>query len=314
MKKAAVLPAQGIGDGLLMLVASYNLQEAGYEVTTYQPLLKQLTPWLKTKNFLNIPTISEIEQFSKEYDLIVLQNDNSPLAQKLISLKREGILNQLVVFYPTYHFNKHGPIYQNDHVFEENVCMVENIAKATSKLLKLPGVSRNNGLIPLPGLEHRKNSNRIVLHPTSSQENKNWPYKKFISLAKKLEEQDFEVVFAVSPIEHENWKKITENRWLVPLLPTLSDLAILIYESSCVIGNDSLIGHLASNLQIPSVVVANDEKRMRLWRPGWLKGEVITPSSFLAKWIFRKRSKKKWSKFISVSNVIKRFNKINRKP
>ena len=46
MKKAAVLPAQGIGDGLLMLVASYNLQEAGYEVTTYQPLLKQLTPWL----------------------------------------------------------------------------------------------------------------------------------------------------------------------------------------------------------------------------------------------------------------------------
>jgi hypothetical protein len=168
MKKAAVLPAQGIGDGLLMLVASYNLQEAGYDVTTYQPLLKQLAPWLRTKNFLNLPTITEIELFSENYDLIVLQNDNTPLAQKLIYLKRQGLLNQLVVFYPTYNFNKHGPIYHDDHVFEENLCMVENIAKAVSKILKLPGVSRNNGLIPLSGLVHKKHSKRVILHPTSS--------------------------------------------------------------------------------------------------------------------------------------------------
>ena len=305
MKTAAVLPAQGIGDALLMLIASYNLQEAGYQVTTYQPLLSQLDPWLKTKQFAPLPNTYELENLLSSKDLIILQNDNSPKARHLIELRRLGKLPNLVVFYPTYKADKHGPLSQQDYVFTEHLCMVENIAKSTSKLLKLAGVSRNNGLSPIENLCYRKLKNRVVIHPTSSQEEKNWPAKKFITLAKKLKKKGYEVVFAMSPLERGSWEGLLNQNWNAPILSSLSDLAALIYESGYVIGNDSLVGHLASNLQIPSIIVANEEKRMRLWRPGWLKGEVITPSPFWRTW-----SRSHWTALISVSKVLDRFCKL----
>lgn len=312
MKKAAVVPAHGIGDSLLMLIASYNLQEAGYEVTTYQPVLTQLEPWLRNKNFAALPNTYELERHLSSEDLIVLQNDNSERARHLIELRAKGKLPNLVVFYPTYRMDKHGPLPPQDYVFEEHLCMVENVAKATSRLLQLAGVSRNNGLSPLPHFLHRKHAKRVVLHPTSGVEEKNWPEKKFITLAERLKKKGYEVVFAVSSKEHPKWKEILGEKWNLPLLPTLSDLAELIYESGYLIGNDSLAGHLASNLLVPSIILANDEKRMLLWRPGWLKGEVITPASPWRKWLFVKIHKRKWSSFISVGKVLDRFRKLTR--
>ena len=310
MKKAAVLPAQGIGDSLLMLIASYNLQEAGYQVTTFQPILEQLQDWLKNKEFQPLPHINDLEASLREQDLIILQNDNSAQSKHLIELKRQGKLKQLHVFYPTYQELKHGPLDTSDYVFEEHLCMVENIAIATAKLLHLAGVSRNNGLTPLEHLTHKKHASRIILHPTSSQISKNWSADKFIHLAQKLQKQKFEVIFAVSPAEHAEWTQLLGGNWSLPLLPLLSDLAALIYESGYIIGNDSLVGHLASNLQIPSIILANDKKRMRLWRPGWLKGEVITPDSFFACFILKKRSTIQWSPHISVRAVYKKFKKL----
>jgi len=307
MKTAAVLPAQGIGDALLMLIASYNLQEAGYAVTTYQPLLSELAPWLKTKEFGSLPNTYELENFLSSKDLIILQNDNSPKARHLIELRRFGKLPNLIIFYPTYKADKHGPLSPQDYVFIEDLSMVENIAKATSKLLNLAGVSRNNGLSPLENLSYRKQERRVVIHPTSSQEEKNWPAKKFITLGSKLKKKGYDVVFAMSRLEHPKWQQLLSGRWDAPLLSSLSDLAALIYESGYVIGNDSLVGHLASNLQIPTIIVANEEKRMRLWRPGWLKGEVITPSPFWRRW-----SNSHWTALISVGKVLDRFCKLAR--
>lgn len=311
MQKASVLPAQGIGDALLMLIASYSLQEAGFEVTTYQPLLSQLEPWLRNKNFFALPCLEQLESHLRPDQIIILQNDNSEKAKYLIKLRLEGKLTNLAVFYPTYRLDKHGPLSPQDVVFEEDLCMVENIAKATSKLLKLAGVSRNNGLTPPSSLSHRKYSDRIVIHPTSSQAEKNWPAKKFIALAAKLKKQGYIPVFAVAPSELAEWSSLLQEKVQLPLLSTLSDLATLVYESGYVIGNDSLIGHLASNMQIPSIIVANDEKRMRLWRPGWLKGEVITPSSFWLKWSFASKDKH-WGALISVRKVLDRFHKVRR--
>lgn len=311
MPKASVLPAQGIGDALLMLIASYSLQEAGFEVTTYQPLLSELEPWLRNKNFFTLPSLEELESHLGADEIVILQNDNSEKAKHLITLRSEGKLPNLAVFYPTYKAEKHGPLSPQDVVFQEDLCMVENIAKATSKLLKLAGVSRNNGLTPLPSLSHRKYSNRIVIHPTSSQTEKNWPAKKFIALAAKLKKQGFAPVFAVSVKEYAEWSSFIQQRYELPTLASLSDLASLVYESGYVIGNDSLIGHLASNMQIPSIIVANEEKRMRLWRPGWLKGEVITPSLFWQKWSFSSKEKH-WGSLISVRKVLERFHKLRR--
>lgn len=311
MKKAAVLPAEGIGDSLLMLIASYNLQEAGYFVTTFQPMLNELRDWLKTKEFSALPNTYELERLLAGEDIIILQNDNSAKAKHLIELKRQGKLKQLSVFYPTYQAAKHGPLDDNDYVFDDRLCMVENIAIATAKLLLLAGVSRNNGLSPLIHLQHRKYPMRVILHPTSSQAAKNWSAHKFLDLAHKLQKDGFEVIFAVSSKEHHEWSQLLNGRWNLPPLPSLSDLATLIYESGYIIGNDSLVGHLASNLQIPSLILANDAKRMRLWRPGWLKGEVLTPHSFLSYFMTKKYKALEWSRNISVGTVYKRLKKMH---
>lgn len=308
MKTAAVLPAQGIGDALLMLIASYNLEQADYETITYQPLLSSLSPWLRTKYFKALPSTYMLENELRLTDLIILQNDNSPKAKHLIELRSEKKLPQLAVFYPSYKESKHGPLHPQDYVFNSELSMAENIAKAISKLLNLAGVSKNNGMSPLQHLTHRKYKNRVVIHPSSSSEEKNWPKKKFIALKEKLIKKGFDVVIATSPKERQSWSEHLKTD--IPLLSTLSDLAELIYESGYVIGNDSLACHLASNLQIPSLIVADDESRMKLWRPGWLRAEVITPSSFwLRLFWFKKRH---WTRLISVSDVFKRFKKISK--
>ena len=310
MKTSAVVPAEGIGDALLMLIASYNLEQAGYQVITYQPLLTSLSPWLKTKQFKALPNTYELEAFLKSADLILLQNDNSAKAKHLISLRKEKRLPQLAVFYPTYKESKHGQLAPQDYVFNSELSMAENIAKGISKLLNLAGVSKNNGMSPLQHLTHRKYKNRVVIHPSSSSQEKNWPASKFSRLKEKLIKKGFDVVIAVSPSERQRWQELFATD--IPFLSTLSDLAELIYESGYVIGNDSLACHLASNLQVPSLIVADDEKRMKLWRPGWLKAEVITPSSFWLRLFWFKRGPKHWTHLISVTEVFGRFKKLTR--
>ncbi|NDD57945.1 MAG: hypothetical protein EBZ47_01650 [Chlamydiae bacterium] len=313
MKKAAVIPAQGIGDALLMLITSYNLHEAGYHVTTFQPILEELEPWLKTKQFAPIPDDQDLTEVLSSFDLVILQNDNSERSRQLIQLRKTGKIKHLIVFYPTYQFHKHGSLTKKDYPFEPEKSMVENIAKATARLLKLAGVSRNNGMLPLPGLVHRKNSRRIVFHPTSKDCHKNWPKKKFLILAHKLQKQGYEIVFAVSTSERDQWQGTHGSTYLLPDLNSLSELAKLIFESKCIIGNDSLVGHLASNLQIPSLIIANDKRRMRLWRPDWLKSELVTPPKIALKWLPNKFKKKYWGHLISVNRVLSRFKKIEKR-
>jgi ADP-heptose:LPS heptosyltransferase len=81
--------------------------------------------------------------------------------------------------------------------------------------------------------------------------------------------------------------------------PTLSDLATLVYESALVIGNDSLLGHLASNLNIPTLILADDPERLQLWRPDWAPSHLLFPPAYLPK----RLRKKYWSHLISPQRV-----------
>jgi hypothetical protein len=311
MKKAAILPAQGIGDALLMLIASYHLHEAGYIVTTYHPALAELSSWLKNKIFLPFPNTYELEKELQSMDIIILQNDNSLRSKQLIELRSQGKLQQLSIFYPTYQSHKHSTLKPQDHVFKEDLCMAENIAAAIAKILHLAGVSRNNGICPPPHLTHRKHKKRVLIHPSSSAQEKNWDEKKFFLLAKKLRKMNFFPVFAVSSKEHKLWIKKKGNIYETPEIHSLAELAEMVYESGYVIGNDSLLGHLASNLHIPSLIIANDKKRMRLWRPGWLKGEVITPSNSLFSYLLLKLDRTNWKRTISVKEALDKFKKLS---
>ncbi|SRR5581483_6442071 len=294
MKTAAVIPAPGIGDGLLMMIASHQLQLNGYQVTTFHRHLPELSSWFPGHNLEPVYD----DALLASYDLIVVENDNSLKIKSLIESHR----NCLSIFYPTYKKEKHAPLAPMDFVFDSYCPMAQNISQAAASLLNV-APSKENGLTPGPNLQHRSQKNRILIHPTSRVSTKNWKAKGFLKVAKGLALQGWQPLFCVSPSERKEW----ENKGFpLAITPSLEDLAALIYESGFVIGNDSLPGHLASNLNIPTLIIADEEERMRLWRPDWMQGQLVFPSRFFPKWKFLRTH---WQKFISARQVLNSFYK-----
>jgi heptosyltransferase-3 len=294
MRQALVLPARGIGDGLLMMIASQALHQAGYRVTTVHPSLFELQDWFPHQTFAR-----EIPSLPAEWDLIIAENDNSPAIQKLRSERKN-----VSIFYPTYLASKHGPLSPLDQTFDPTKPFASNVASCISKLLKRESSSKNNGIRIPPLLSHRHFKERILLHPTSSDPKKNWPKEKYLELAQKLKSAGLSPVFIVSPAEKSAWLEVERAGFSLPDFTTLSALAHFTYESGALIGNDSLMGHLASNLGLPTLILADDPKRMLLWRPDWAPTTVLTPPSWIPnpKWLRLRKSQ--WQKFISVKQTL----------
>lgn len=311
-KKAAVIASQGIGDALLMMVASHRLLEKGFEVTTFHPVLDQLKSWFEGHIFADYGHLNDVKELTR-YNLIIAQNDNGERTKRLVELYRKGTLRNLSVFYPGYEPQKNDPLTSWDRVFDKNRSMVSNISESISSLLQTKDRSTNNGLKPPNGLTYRKYQSRVLIHPTSREEEKCWIRERFLHVATQLKEKGFTPVFSVSPSERPDWTDLEKEGWLLPEFPSLADLASFLYESGYVIGNDSAIGHLASNMKIPTVILADCRKRMKLWCPGWLKGKVLTPPTWLPNFKGSRYREKHWKRWISSQRVLKAFFDIVRK-
>lgn len=298
MAKAAVIPASGIGDALLMMIASHRLQMAGHAVTTFHPKLVELSPWFEDHRLE--ATYDDLSDF----DLIVVQNDNSDHVKELRRRFERGELPNLSIFYPTFEPHKHGEPSAYDQVFDSRDSMADNIAKATARIVKSSHISKNNGLTPPPGLVFNQYPQRILIHPTAGEASKVWPLDHFIWVAHKLEELGYEPVFTLSPAERIGISKLP---FPTPKFETLNDIASYLYESGGVIGNDSMTGHLASNFHLPTVIVANCHKRMRLWRPGWLNGEVVTPPRWIPNFKGSRIRNLYWRRWVRPRRVLKSF-------
>ncbi|MCH9630317.1 MAG: hypothetical protein S4CHLAM37_03120 [Chlamydiia bacterium] len=309
----AVIPAKGIGDSLIMMVASHRLMCQGFQVTTFSKPLQELNQWFENHKFVERPPLDKLEEIFSAFDLVVMQNDNTEFARALISLHKEGKLRALSTFYPTYEEKKHCHLMALDRVFHEERPMVDNTARAISSILGLNHISKNNGLRNPSALSHRRYKHKVVIHPTSTSDDKNWSVAKYIKLAHLLQDEGYSPIFTVAPGEREDWIKHTNGMFEVPFLPTLHELANLIYESGFMIGSDSGLGHLASNMQLPTLIISNHEGRMKLWRPGWYKGDVLTPSNYIPNIKGLRLRENKWKSFISPSKVFKTFKSLSLK-
>ena len=306
MQTAAVLPALGIGDALLMMIASHQLKMEGYRVTTFHNALPELSSWFPGHDLRPLPPQEKLLDTLASFDMILVENDNSPKIKQLLDASR----NSLSIFYPTYSPSKHAPLSPLDRIFDKDLPMAVNIAEAIASLIDLPTPSKENGLSPLPHLLHRAKKEQVILHPTSRETTKNWKSSGFLAVARELKARGMFPLFCVGPNERADWKFVESQGFALADLPTLSALAALVYESGFVIGNDSLIGHLASNLEVPNVIIAGDEKRMRLWRPGWLKGQLVLPPPYLPNWKFLRLKENHWQHFISPGKVLNCFDEL----
>lgn len=303
----AVIPSIGIGDGLIMMVASHRLHCQNYIVTTFSEPMLQLKTWFEHHHFAKRPPLEDLEALLVTFDLVLLQHENTSFSKKIISLYDEGKIKALSIFYPSYEEKKHAPLTPLDRVFNENRPMVDNTARAISSILGLNHISKNNGLTTPESLVHRKYKHRVILHPTSRDEKRNWPSQKFLTLARELQKRGFHPVFILSPNERTPWNQTLAGEFQMPLFPTLSDLAAYAFESGYLIGNDSGIGHLCSNLQIPTLILSNRKKYMSLWRPGWYRGDIVTPPAWIPNFKGSRLRETQWKSFISPSMVLKKF-------
>lgn len=299
-KTAAIIPSKGIGDALLMMVASHRLLLNGYKVTTFHEGLIDLEEWFPGHQFKKRPSLEQLKELSTAYDLLIVQNDNSEKIAQLLKHARE----KCAIFYPTYRAYKHAPLTTLDHVFAPEKSMVENIALSIAELLHLFDASKDNGLRTPATFVHRKYPKRIVIHPTSSVKSKNWPPEKFIALAHLLKERHFSPVFVVSNEEKKEWTFLENIPLELQTFNKTSQLAAFLYESCGVIGNDSLLGHLGSNLNIPTIVIADNAVQMQLWRPDWLRGQIVTPSRLIPNLKFFRIREKWWGEFISPKKIL----------
>ncbi len=267
--KAAVVCARGLGDGLLSMILAHNLTLSGYDVTTFSSILCQLQSWFPDK---------KIEPFPQDKQIL-------STFDQLIVADHSGIQEGLVL---------------KESSFDKQKTMVENLANVCRYRLKLRYCTQENGITPPAELKYKAHPKRVIIHPTSSDEKKNWLPERFETLCKQLTLLGYEPTICVSPDERSNWPQ-------TPHFPTVADLAAYIYESGFMIGNDSGVGHLASCLGIPTLSLFARKSYSHLWRPGWSEGQVVTPSNLL---IGSHLKQKYWKQMLSVNRTLSHFKKI----
>lgn len=286
-KKIAFISSPQLGDSLIAMIVVNNLLTNGYQVTVFGNYLYQLRNWFPNATILKPPQPDKMQEAYSNFDILMCSYPHDVNSYAIPSHQQVIILANL-------------PIYT------AKMSLIDVQVIICKDELNLRSVSCENGLIPLETLAHRKYKSRVVIHPTSGAKFRNWSPKKFIKLARLLIKQGFEPCFVVSPNEYQDWWRLIAENLKLFKSDSLDATAKYIYESGWFIGNDSGVGHLASNLGIPTISLILRPSLARQWRPNWAPGIVILPPPWL---ITRLLKEKFWKNFISVNKVLRIFNK-----
>lgn len=271
--KVAVVASDNLSDGLMMMVASHRLLAAQAEVVTYHNRLLEMADWFSEHKFSDKPSIDLVyEEFTK-YDLILLLYEPTPFMKEIIRLFSKNASPKIAIFYPIYSKYAHPRLTPLDRVFDKTLPMVDNICLAIASLLQVREHSKNNGLLPPCHLLHRRYKKRVAIYST--------PFlaKKYKKIAEGVRELGFD-----------------------PLLIEGLDLGVgasLIYESGFFIGPECDLCHLASNMQIPTLVIAGRKKPFSLQKPGWLRTLDITTPRYLERFVLTRRVIKGFKRLVS---------------
>ncbi len=270
MKQAAIYPATGIGDTILMMIAADSLYSAGYSVTCFHHLADEIKPLFK--NIIFKKPLSPNKQNCSPYDLILIQNDNSKRAFDFFELREKNKELNIVFCFPKSSSKK----MPQDFLFHYKAPFAMQISQSMEKLLGKPSPQVSNQIVISKDHSFRKYPRRIVIHPTSNDIRKDWTPSQYLTLANILSTNGYEVTFTLSKAEEKTWKKHLLGTLFSLLTTSLKDLASYLYESGYFIGSDSGVGHLASNIGIPTLTIGGNPKNLRLWRPGFSLGKIST--------------------------------------
>jgi hypothetical protein len=300
-EKCAVFSCLGLGDGLLALIVSNNLQRNGNEVVTFHPWLEGLSDWFPHLPLKKFPELEEL----KAFDRFFIFYEKKPAMQAVLSYCLKYFPEKTHVLNPIATTNR-DYLYWEEGKFDGNLCLADNLYAYCKNQLKLENVVKTNGIVIRADISPRKFKDRIVIHPTSSKPEKNWPKEKFLAVAEGLKKLGKDPVFILTAQERLDWPEVK-----APHFANISDMTAFVAESGAMIGNDSGIGHLASCLGLPTVTIGRNRNTAKFWRPGWSKGALIVPAWWIPNLKMLRLRDKYWKRWITVERVLSAYLSID---
>ena len=262
MKTAVLLSYTGIGSNLLHLSYCHQIAKK-YGPITIITLCKNLNQALSKD-----PLIKEVIYLDRYYKKLT---DIFYLSNFLSTLKIDNIF----IFYPSIRFFlaskiakikivKSYPLFK-----KKNLHLVNAAKKFTEKVLNIKNcpteskifidkIERENALKKI--INNKKN---VILGIGSSGPSTRWGSKNFIDLIKKLlEKDDFYFFLLCGQNEKEiadTIKKEIDNDYCISLdKQKISEIVPLISLADIYVGNDSFGQHVASQCNIPSIIIMLD--------------------------------------------------------
>ncbi len=298
MEKCAVFSCMGLGDGLITLVLSNNLHLNGCKTVTFHPFLQGLQGWFPELALEPFPAKGKLPERLERFDRFFILYEKSEWMQEILSYCQKHHPKKTVVLNPIATPRRDYPYWEGGK-FDGNRSFVDNLFRFCHDELRFKVVTKSNGIVPPEEVKPRRYLKRVVMHPESSRDGKNWPKEKYIQLAKQLEQRGREVIFALTEKERQGWEGVC-----IPECSSLHMLAQMACESGLMIGNDSGVGHLASCLGTPTVTICRSAQVARFWRPAWAPAKVITPSPLIPNLKGLRWRDKHWKKWVTVSKVL----------
>ena len=318
--KAAVLSHNCLGDGLLALTLGLNLSNNGFEVTIFNNYVAQISdiiPAIKCHHFIDN---DQSENILGSYDIVCFDPDvithlsthepinhsnykfilchqeycKEPPFNSMTKEKSFLIAHSQLKNYILYKVNLRA------YITGKQSTILDCYRGFMTDCLKLDFVDTNINFNITTHYQYKKHSKRVVIFPYSGHSSKDWKLSKFTDLGTRLNNDGYDVFFAITKKQSEIMDSEL-NKHNVVAFDSLKKLLFFIYESSIVISNDSGGGHLASSLNIPTITITNFSRSSYLWAPGWAKNTVISP-------LFRLRPdflrNKYWHHLISIPQIV----------
>ncbi|SAL56689.1 heptosyltransferase family protein [Caballeronia udeis] len=287
--RVAFVTSNAIGDTLVSMVIVRNLMDNSVDVTVYGTPAHTLRHWFPGVAICALPQDGLTTTFAG-YDTVFQMQWNQPLRDLV------DVHPHVVTLHDVEFGNRPG-------------CMAQRFADFCRDDLALREPVLDNGITAPAGLVHRRNSKRVMIHPEASTEDKRWFSHRFVRLAQRLRKRGYDVQFVIAPHERERWRHLAAFDIPAPRFENLHELACCVYESGWFIGNDSGIGHLASNLGIPSLSLFRRRGVAERWRPAWGVVDVVLPWQ----WVPTAYLKEKlWRQTLTCNRVLAAFARLTR--
>lgn len=258
-RSVALLMAPRLGDTLLMMNMAQNLARNSRRVTVFGDYAYMLRAWF--------PGL-DVRPSLIEQDAASVLADFECAAQMHVGWPYALHEHARHYFYYDAHVVVTGP----------GFVKLNQICDYCRDALGLPEVGLDNGLVPLSGLRHRHYERRVAIHPTSTGAQRCWAPDHFLTLGRRLVACGCEPMFVLAPHEREQWLCLERSGLGICPSESLSDVAAALYESGWFIGNESGVGHLASNVGLPTLTLTGRATRTRAWRPGWSLSHIVYPA------------------------------------